>query len=788
MEQDSKIFHMTYNASLLRVRVAFKCGDMKRLSAIPEDLFTRAQDKMEKEKEKGLIIKHRLYLTRLEKIRKILSEAESPVWPDAFDVHLTLAAGIPKINGLHFHPETDNSTSIGKLQIKISGDLIRTFHPKIFHLVIQDLIETSGSSAHPCPAQTTAIYFRILSGLKDDEINLRPAIRMPEPPVSQPYAFRYYTDNELALVVFNIAAFRKKEMFEHMEKHLNKISHKMPGQATKWTKIIRSEISLALHGIEHFGLEMPLTILAASSSNRKVTENLQKEQAPQPEKEAHPVTSHAPESEKAPSPPTSIVPEDYPGKNLLHLIIAPDKMQATITNFNISFYENVEEGIDETWLNHELHRYGIKQISKEGLERVRDNIIRKRDLNGIVIAEGIPPEPAGKSVIVPVSEQNKPKTPATNQEDKTINLRSMKQDLTMVLNGQLIARLVCTEPAKSGQDIFGEEIPPPATKDSQLEIGAGVRAGDSGEFYAELDGLLSITEHGIHVIHAYHHKGDVNLTSGDIRFDGPVLINGNVESGSSVFSGQSIHITGQIRGGTVRCHGDLKAEKGIITGLNHSLFCGGDIEAKFIENSVIDCKGSITVSKAILSSTVCCSGQIRVTAADGTCAGSDLHVWDNLITHNLGYPKGKKTRIFLGEDWLVSRKLHRNQERMLIFNKLRDKVRAELRDLLRKDKRQMGRKSTEMKSKLQSDNLKLKSIVSRIEQRIHDLQQQLIFNRDSYIQVNDTCYSNCNITINKDEVSIPDQMKAIVILANPHHGQRLISIDKFKKPEKREED
>ena len=249
-------------------------------------------------------------------------------------------------------------------------------------------------------------------------------------------------------------------------------------------------------------------------------------------------------------------------------------------------------------------------------------------------------------------------------------------------------------------------IPLP-TSSLEVEIGPGIKV-EKGQYFALLDGFLKIDGHKIEVLEAYVHEGDINLTSGDIQFKGNIVINGSVDTGSTIVSSKDIIINGDVRDGFVHCGGNLTVAGHIITGKGKVL-CNGDIKAEFIENSNVFCKGSIYAQKSILSSSVYARNDIILSGQKTKLAGSDVVVWGNLETDILGFEKGTDTVVCLGSDWTIEKRLERLRKRKNQFEELYLKSKNEHADIVRKVGLGLTKRISYSKKNLYNENDKIKA-------------------------------------------------------------------------------
>src|SRR5690606_6960805 len=142
-----------------------------------------------------------------------------------------------------------------------------------------------------------------------------------------------------------------------------------------------------------------------------------------------------------------------------------------------------------------------------------------------------------------------------------------------------------------------------------------------GQFQAHADGVVCFENGVLTLQNVLLHEGDVSMATGNIDFDGPVEVTGNVDAGASVHAGGDLVIRGQIRRGTVTAEGSISVEQGIVTGEEAFIRAKGDIRAEFIENSRVVCQGSLFVEKSILHGNVLVGQDIVVEGSDGFIGG-----------------------------------------------------------------------------------------------------------------------------------------------------------------------
>ena len=134
-----------------------------------------------------------------------------------------------------------------------------------------------------------------------------------------------------------------------------------------------------------------------------------------------------------------------------------------------------------------------------------------------------------------------------------------------VKEGDVIALIHPPQEGKTGLKVTGEAILPKPVKAVRVRCGEGVTlAQNQKEIVALKDGRLIVAGNHIKVVNLLVHNGDVNLESGNLRFNGGIRIYGNVMEGMLVEARDSISIEGSCYGAVLRAGGGINVSKNMI--------------------------------------------------------------------------------------------------------------------------------------------------------------------------------------------------------------------------------
>ena len=86
---------------------------------------------------------------------------------------------------------------------------------------------------------------------------------------------------------------------------------------------------------------------------------------------------------------------------------------------------------------------------------------------------------------------------------------------------------------------------------------------------------------------------DVDASTGDIEYDGNVMIPGTVRTGFTVKAKGDIQVNGVVEGATLIAGGNIVIKRGVQGMSRGRLVSGGDICAHFFESANVEAKGDV---------------------------------------------------------------------------------------------------------------------------------------------------------------------------------------------------
>ncbi|MBU1432369.1 FapA family protein, partial [Myxococcota bacterium] len=230
-----------------------------------------------------------------------------------------------------------------------------------------------------------------------------------------------------------------------------------------------------------------------------------------------------------------------------------------------------------------------------------------------------------------------------SEEIDQIDFKS-STSFTMVSQGDLIAEVVPPKPGVDGINIKGHKIAALVGKPVEFQLGDGVTVDQTGQKIISTQfGVINFKRNILKVESVLKIDGNVDLHSGNIKFDGNVYVNGDILDGFSV-EAKSLTVNGSVGASFLNISENLKIGLGI-NGKNKAIInVNGEIETQYINETLVQCNQSIKVKKQILNSKILCHHQV-------VCAqivGGECFAFLGIISNEIGSDLGIQTQIYPG--------------------------------------------------------------------------------------------------------------------------------------------
>lgn len=218
-----------------------------------------------------------------------------------------------------------------------------------------------------------------------------------------------------------------------------------------------------------------------------------------------------------------------------------------------------------------------------------------------------------------------------------------------VKEGQEICRLIRPTEGEPGRTVLDQEIPAKSGKSVSLPKGRNTEISEDGDALVALSaGHVEFTGRSFQVKPVLDVPGNVDFSTGNIKFLGDVNIKGDVLTGFTVRAMGSIWVGGVIEAGsTVEAGGDLTVVKGILGDGTTTVRAQRCVFSKYIENATIYVRENLQTD-AIINGGIYCDGEVLVRSGRGVIMGGRIWAAKKISASTVGSKSERRTSIVLG--------------------------------------------------------------------------------------------------------------------------------------------
>jgi uncharacterized protein (DUF342 family) len=323
-------------------------------------------------------------------------------------------------------------------------------------------------------------------------------------------------------------------------------------------------------------------------------------------------------------------------------------------------------------LNKELDLNGIKRgISKKQLTNLVEQSAQALpgEIFEYLIAKGLPPRVGKPSKLKPLVQNAldrilKPQSVGTARVD----MRNLGAIICVQKGTELLRRMPPTA-GRNGYSVGGDVINAKPGEWINFRPGDGtvISDGDENLLLADISGMPKFRDQKMWVDNIFMCKG-VNVGSGNVNYDGSVLVNGDVTEKMEIHASGDVTINGFVESATIHAGGDIIITEGAMGKVNDSateystnLTSKGSVHVQHGQGLDINCNGNVTIGKQLAYSRINCRGKVTVGSIDqpnGNIFACTIKCQDKITAGTLGAVSGSNLSVDFSEGFntLLERK------------------------------------------------------------------------------------------------------------------------------------
>ncbi|MDL2237828.1 FapA family protein [Christensenellaceae bacterium OttesenSCG-928-K19] len=349
------------------------------------------------------------------------------------------------------------------------------------------------------------------------------------------------------------------------------------------------------------------------------------------------------------------------------------------------------------------------------------------------------------------------KAPKTVGEDEKINFREVNQFSRVNKGQKLVSRTVPTK-GESGFDVCGTVVPAKDGVDVSFSMGKNLEYSEDGRaLHSTIDGRLEFAEGVVSVSASVKINGDVDMTVGNIAFEGDVEVMGNVNAGFFIKANGNIMVHGLIESAELTSGGDIVCVNGISGADKAVLKAEGKVYAKYVERATIDAKESVTTEFA-LHSVLMSEGYVDVSKGKGAIIGGTVSAGEYVVAKSVGADSGTATSIEIGISPAKRNRYKEIQEAIPTYDAGLSRLKLALEAAANPNNLKSNPKAVaEVKVKL-AELLKQRSLLT---DQLAELEEAMQSAQDGQIHVADRVYPGTRIAIGACTIQIRQENRFV---------------------------
>ncbi len=216
-----------------------------------------------------------------------------------------------------------------------------------------------------------------------------------------------------------------------------------------------------------------------------------------------------------------------------------------------------------------------------------------------------------------------------------------------------------TKAGLPGTDVFGVDLSPSDGRQITLDFKECFDFEDSAEGTREIKllrvkvpGFLQIKKKEVHIDPVFE-TDEINYSTGNIDFDGNVVVKGTVADNFFVKCTKDIYINGNVGACRIESGGDVIIKGGMNGKRQGAIKAAGNIFIKYAENCSLNSNKSIYVMGHSVISTIVAREEIHIglNRTKGRVIGGNLYAWSLIRTSLIGSEhSAQDCRLWVGID------------------------------------------------------------------------------------------------------------------------------------------
>jgi len=434
----------------------------------------------------------------------------------------------------------------------------------------------------------------------------------------------------------------------------------------------------------------------------------------------------------------------------LQVVVSPGGLEARLTIFP-------PQGGRSATKAEVLEQLALKGINEGVLVDEINRAIADDSATDLVIARGREPVAGDDGRLEYLLPEVRERVPSVDPSGRT-DYRNLGE-IQVVRAGDALMRRHPPTQGTPGISVTGQPIAPKPGKDVRFAARlTGARTADDNPdlLIADIDGQPVQVKDGM-MVEPILTLETVNMTTGNIHFDGAVQVRGDVKAGMHIHASGDIEIGGVVEPATLDSGGSIVVKNGVLGSIGqkegslHRIRCDGCFSATYAQQARIEAGDSIFIDDLAMQCELTAGNHIRLgDKRRGQVMGGLLRATLSIHARTLGAPNRIRTELEIGTDPALARTL----QAMTQQRDAKESQLLEIGKLLSFSDRNPGRVAPDVRLRAEQTAAAISSDIENMRQEEAQVRHRLDLAHSARVEAEKALYEGVSVTLGEARLRI----------------------------------
>lgn len=234
---------------------------------------------------------------------------------------------------------------------------------------------------------------------------------------------------------------------------------------------------------------------------------------------------------------------------------------------------------------------------------------------------------------------------ASEDEDESVCFYNQSV-YTVVKDGDVLGKVYPEVPGEEGRDVTGKTLAARTPKPLDLKYDETIGINEDNQIVAKSEGVLIINGKTALISDTIEVKENVDFNTGNIDFNGNIIVREGVKDCFVVKASEDIEIRGLIEASSIIAGNDLRALGGFAGREQGSAQVNGNLYAKYLDAVNVQVQGDLCVDREVINCQTNVLGDIK--CPRGALIGGETKVSGSVEVLDIGAGAQPFTKVHIG--------------------------------------------------------------------------------------------------------------------------------------------